>query len=78
MAAAQLPDDLGLRIEASLCGSGSCPTVYSSNRDTVVVQGYPVAPDAAGVSVPAGEFLVEIPVNILLEAAERHAARSTA
>jgi hypothetical protein len=78
MTAAAMPEDLGLRIEASLCGSGTCPTIYSSNRDTVVVQGFPVAPAAAGVPVPDGEFLVEIPVNILMEAAEKHAARFTA
>jgi hypothetical protein len=77
MSTAAMPEDLGLQIEASLCGSGTCPTVYSSNRDTVVVQGSLVTAEAAGVRVPDGEFLVEIPTNILMEAAAAYAARLT-
>jgi hypothetical protein len=49
----------------TLCGTGSCPTVYRTDRGTVLVQGH--AADA--VDVPAGELLVEIPRELLLEAA---------
>jgi len=71
-------DGLALTLVTSLCGTGSCPTVYQSNRGTMVVQGYPVSASAAGVAVPAGEFLVEIPEDVLLEAARRYASRSDA
>ncbi|WP_229068209.1 hypothetical protein [Actinoplanes sp. DH11] len=57
------------QLVASLCGVGTCPTVYSTDRDTVLVQGYPATAD--GVPVPAGELLVEIPKEVLLEAARR-------
>ena len=55
-------------VAASACSSGSCPTVYVTNRNTVVVQGYTVTAEAAGVELPAGELLVEIPVDILTSA----------
>jgi len=51
----------------TLCGGGSCPTVYRAGPDTVLVQGIA----AAGVTVPDGELLVEIPTELLLEAAHR-------
>jgi hypothetical protein len=51
----------------TLCGGGSCPTVYRTDRDTVLVQGAA----AGGVAVPDGELLVEIPRELLLEAARR-------
>lgn len=51
----------------TLCGGGSCPTVYRTGRDTVLVQGKA----ATGVTVPDGEMLVEIPRELLLEAARR-------
>jgi hypothetical protein len=41
----------------------------------VVVQGYPVSASAVGVDIPDGEFLVEIPEHILLDAAARHVSR---
>ncbi|GGK85350.1 hypothetical protein [Mangrovihabitans endophyticus] len=56
-------------IVTKLCGSQSCPTVYRSDRGTVVVQGYSVSPAQAGVTVPDGENLVEIPIELLAEAA---------
>lgn len=55
---------------ASLCGTGSCPTVYGTDSDTVVVQGYEMTAEKAGVEVPDGEQLVEIPVDVLLAAAD--------
>lgn len=51
----------------TLCGGGSCPTVYRTDRDTVLVQGTA----ATSVTVPDGELLVEIPKELLIEAARR-------
>ena len=48
-------------------GSGSCPTLYETDRGTYVVQGYIVGSDA-GVDLPDGESLVEIPAGLLAEA----------
>jgi hypothetical protein len=47
------------------CRDGNCPTVYRTNRGTFVVQGYAVTPEQAGVDLPAGELLVEIPPDLL-------------
>jgi len=54
-----------LKIVTSLCGSGTCPTIYESDRGTLIIQGYPVDAAQAGVTVPAGESLVEIPAELL-------------
>jgi hypothetical protein len=55
------------RLVITLCGQGTCPTVYSTERDTVLVQGTAVT----GITAPDGESLVEIPRELLLEAARR-------
>jgi hypothetical protein len=55
----------GLKIVTSLCGSGTCPTIYESDRGTLIIQGYPVDAAHAGVVVPEGESLVEIPAELL-------------
>jgi hypothetical protein len=55
------------RLVISLCGTGTCPTIYHTERNTVLVQGT-VATD---LTVPEGELLVEIPRDLLLEAARR-------
>jgi hypothetical protein len=47
------------------CTSGNCPTMYRTNRGTFVVQGYAVTPEQAGVELPDGELLVEIPLDLL-------------
>jgi hypothetical protein len=62
-------DELGLELITTLCGGGTCPTVYRTNRGTLVVQGYAVTAEAAGVKLPAGELLVEIPADLLTTAA---------
>jgi hypothetical protein len=49
------------------CGGGECPTVYKTNYGTLVVQGYPFAPAQAGVEIPAGEQMVEIPADLLAD-----------
>lgn len=63
------PADLKLKIVTSYCASASCPTIYESDRGTLVVQGYAVSADRAGVELPEGELLVEIPVELLAAAA---------
>jgi hypothetical protein len=55
---------------AASCTQGTCPTVYRTDRGTLIVQGYDVEPDSAGVSIPAGERLVEIPIDLLRSAVE--------
>lgn len=45
------------------CTSGDCPTVYTTDRGTIAVQGYLVEHP-----VPAGEGTVEIPREVLQEA----------
>jgi hypothetical protein len=45
------------------CRDGTCPTIYRSDRGTIVVQGYVVTD--ADVTVPEGEALVEIPAELL-------------
>jgi len=60
-----------LEILAAQCGGGTCPTVYRTDRGTAVVQGYQVADGTTGIEVPDGERLVEIPVEVLLAAADQ-------
>jgi hypothetical protein len=59
-----------LTLIEKLCGAGSCPTVYRTERGTLVVQGNGVAPGNVDVDVPAGEALVEVPEDLLLSLAE--------
>jgi hypothetical protein len=49
----------------------TCPTINATDRDTYVVQGYPV-PDYAGLA--PGESVVEVPAFLLPELAGRDAA----
>jgi len=58
-----------IEIMTKLCADNSCPTVYRTSRDTLVIQGYTVDAEEAGVGVPPGERLVEIPVELLRAAA---------
>jgi hypothetical protein len=60
---------LALEHVTTVCGAGSCPTVYRTNRGTFVVQGYAVTGSDVGVDLPDGEFLVEIPADLLEQAA---------
>jgi hypothetical protein len=59
---------LALQVVANFCSGGSCPTIYQTDRGTLVVQGYTVT-ERTGVDLPAGEMLVEIPLELLAEAA---------
>jgi hypothetical protein len=58
-----------LRLLAKVCASSGCPTIYASSQGTLLVQGYAVSADRAGVDVPEGELLVEIPADLLAAAA---------
>ncbi|MCA2214758.1 hypothetical protein [Jidongwangia harbinensis] len=62
-------ESLTLEHVTTLCGAGTCPTVYKTNRGTLVVQGYAVTGDQVGVDLPDGELLVEIPVGLIEQAA---------
>lgn len=46
------------------CGGKDCPTIYHTDRGTIAVQGFTV--DRA---TPDGEAVVEIPNDLLMEAA---------
>ena len=50
---------------AGVCAGGDCPTIYKSDRGTLVLQGYTFDPAAAGAELPAGEQMVEIPVELI-------------
>lgn len=65
---AAVTERLNLEIVTTYCGSNTCPTVYRSDKGTLVVQGYTVTGDQAGVDLPDGEMLVEIPAELLREA----------
>jgi hypothetical protein len=56
-----------------ICGGGGCPTVYRTSRNTFVVQGYTVNAETAGVDLPAGEQLVEIPAELFDAAVQAEA-----
>lgn len=49
------------------CGKEDCPTVYATDRGTILVQGYTTADH--GLTPPDGEAVVEIPLEVLQEAA---------
>ena len=68
-AATESGADLQLKLVMTLCGSNTCPTIYRSDRGTLVVQGYSVSASRSGVDLPEGEQLVEIPAELLTEAA---------
>lgn len=51
------------------CAGGNCPTIYTTDRDTIVVQGYRID-EPVDVDVPASEGIVEIPMSVLREAAQ--------
>jgi hypothetical protein len=66
-------DSLELTFLTKICGGGGCPTVYRTSRNTYVVQGYTVTAQSAGVDLPAGEQLVEIPADLFDAAARAEA-----
>ena len=55
-----------LRVLGDGCWDGTCPTLYASDRGTIVVQGWIVSD--SDVTPPEGEALVEIPMELLKQA----------
>lgn len=58
-----------IQIAGTPCDETGCPGVYLTEHDTVVVQGYGLSSTDAGINLPAGELLVEIPRALLAEGA---------
>lgn len=56
------------------CADGrTCPVVRATGRGTVIVQGYKLtAGDLAEITLGDGETAVEIPAELLLEAARAY------
>jgi hypothetical protein len=59
-----------LDLVSKLCSADNCPTIYRTDRGTLVVQGYAINATEAGLTLPQGELLVEIPLDLLRHAAE--------
>jgi formylmethanofuran dehydrogenase subunit C len=55
-----------MEVIAGGCVDGTCPTIYRTERGTVVVQGQLV--NYSGVTMGEGEALVEIPADLLKQA----------
>ncbi|MEU7635054.1 MULTISPECIES: hypothetical protein [unclassified Streptomyces] len=51
---------------ATSCDKKDCPTIYKTDRDTLLVQGE--TPADHGLQIPAHETLVEIPLELLQKA----------
>jgi hypothetical protein len=51
------------RIAGGDCGRDDCPAVFNTDRGTVAIQGYDI-----DKPTPAGESVVEIPLDVLKEA----------
>ena len=51
------------RIAGGDCGRDDCPAVFTTGRGTVAIQGY-----AIDRTTPAGESIVEVPLDVLKEA----------
>jgi hypothetical protein len=55
-----------LRIVKGSCGGGSCPTLYATDRDTYVVQGYTLEGHIAReLALAEGETAVEVPRSMI-------------
>ena len=55
-------------------GETNCPSLYRTDRNTFVVQGWRVSdPETlAQLDIPAHETVVEVPVDVLAEIAAQH------
>ena len=51
------------QISGGNCGRDDCPTIFTTDRGTLAVQGYVV-----DKPVPAGEAVVEIPLAVFEDA----------
>jgi hypothetical protein len=52
-----------VQIAGGDCGRDDCPTIFTTDRDTIAVQGYNVHKET-----PPGEAVVEIPMAVFQEA----------
>lgn len=52
------------RIAGGDCGFDDCPTIFTTDKDTIAVKGYVIHKETA-----AGEAVVEIPLAVFQEAA---------
>jgi hypothetical protein len=61
---------------AGTCPDGNtCPTISKTDRGTIVVQGLMLsADDLSEIVLPDGETVVEIPAELLQEAARAYSA----
>jgi hypothetical protein len=55
-----------MKVIAGGCFDGTCPTIYATDRGTVVVQGQQISD--RDVALGPGEALVEIPAELLKQA----------
>jgi len=57
-----------------ISGETNCPSLYRTDRDTFLVQGWRVNdPETlAQLNIPAHETIVEVPLDVLAEIAARH------
>ncbi|MEV8015077.1 hypothetical protein AB0O76_01695 [Streptomyces sp. NPDC086554] len=51
---------------ATTCDKKDCPTIYKTDRGTILVQGE--TPTDHGLSIPDHESLVEIPIGLIKKA----------
>lgn len=51
---------------ATTCDKRDCPTIYQTDRGTMLVQGE--TPTDRGLSIPEHETLVEIPMDLIRKA----------
>jgi hypothetical protein len=51
------------RIAGGDCGRDDCAAIFTTDRDTIAIQGY-----ILHRNTPAGEAVVEIPVSVFQEA----------
>lgn len=54
-----------LEVLATSCSTGTCPTIFRTDRGTIMIQGYAVDAGRAGVTLAGDELLVEIPAELL-------------
>lgn len=51
------------RVAGGDCGRDDCPTIFTTDRNTIAIQGYIVHK-----ITPAGEAVVEVPMTVFEEA----------
>jgi hypothetical protein len=69
-------DASALTLLATTCASGTCPTIFKSDRGTYVIQGYAVNAAQAGVTLAHDELLIEIPSELLAGIVAQESAAS--